>query len=163
MLLVRAVWALTPRAVEAMVGGLAWWQWAVLAVWVAFMAYSEGYRGFQKRFSPMVAARVHELAQRATPLQAALAPAFAMGLFHATRRRLIISWILLVGIAILVIVVRYLPQPWRGIVDAGVVVGLTWGTVSLLWSLVRVGITGTPDADPELHAPVTSGDVTARN
>ncbi|MYA76383.1 MAG: hypothetical protein F4Y17_01955 [Gemmatimonadetes bacterium] len=32
---------------------------------------------------------------------------------------------------ILIFLIRYLPQPWRGIVDAGVVVGLTWGLVSM--------------------------------
>ena len=31
----------------------------------------------------------------------------------------------------LVIAVRWLEQPWRGIVDAGVVVGLSWGLVSM--------------------------------
>ena len=32
----------------------------------------------------------------------------------------------------LILLVGLLEQPWRGIVDAGVVVGLTWGLVSLL-------------------------------
>jgi hypothetical protein len=37
-----------------------------------------------------------------------------------------------VGIIILVLVVRLLSPPWRGIVDLGVVIGLTWGFISLL-------------------------------
>jgi hypothetical protein len=36
------------------------------------------------------------------------------------------------GIIVLIILVRLLPQPWRGMVDAGVVVGLAWGMISLI-------------------------------
>lgn len=160
ILIGRAIVGLTPKAIDAIVGGLAWWQWAILAAWVGFMAYSEGYRGFQLRFSPMVAARIRELSLRPTWVRGLLAPAFVMGLFAATRRRLAISWVLLIGITLLVIFVRWVPQPWRGIIDAGVVVGLTWGTVSLLFATVRVAITGVPQVDPEL---VTSGDGAAGN
>jgi hypothetical protein len=153
LLLLRAIVSLSPRGIEAMADGLSWWQWAILIAWTLFMAYSEGYRGFQKRFSPMVAARLHHLAHRPTWAAGLLAPAFAMGLFNATRRRLIISWSLLVGIALLVILVRLVPQPWRGIIDVGVVVGLTWGGLSLLVLAARVAITGEPWADAELPAP----------
>jgi hypothetical protein len=55
-----------------------------------------------------------------------------MGFFHATRRRLITSFALTAGIVALVLAVRVLPQPWRGIVDTGVVVGLAWGLLSLI-------------------------------
>jgi hypothetical protein len=34
-------------------------------------------------------------------------------------------------------------QPWRGIVDAGVVVGLGIGTASIVWHAVRA-MAGTP-------------------
>jgi DMSO/TMAO reductase YedYZ heme-binding membrane subunit len=33
---------------------------------------------------------------------------------------------------ILVLLVRLIQQPWRGIIDLGVVVGLAWGLISLL-------------------------------
>ena len=55
-----------------------------------------------------------------------------MALFHASRRRLMVSWLVYIGILIIIIVVRQLPQPWRGIVDAGVVVGLSWGIIAIL-------------------------------
>ena len=32
----------------------------------------------------------------------------------------------------LIILVRFLSQPWRGIVDAGIVAGLSWGFIALL-------------------------------
>ena len=31
-----------------------------------------------------------------------------------------------------VLVIPYLAQPWRGIVDAGVVVGLLWGLITIV-------------------------------
>ena len=37
----------------------------------------------------------------------------------------------------LVFVVHQLGQPWRGILDAGVVVGLTWGSAAVLLFAVR--------------------------
>ena len=155
-LLVRAVVGLTPIALAPLrAGQLGGFELAVLVAWCAFMAYTEGYRGFQLRFSPFVAARVLEIRDRPSALRVALAPAFCMGLFDATRRRLIVSWALLLGVTALVVVVRLLDQPWRGIVDAGVVVGLSWGTLSLVVSVVRALATGRPAADAELPASPT--------
>ena len=156
-LLAKALIGLTPIAVEALTSGdLAWWHWLIAALWVAFMAYSEGYKGFQKRFSPFVAARALELRDRPSWLRGLLAPAFCMGLFQATRRRLMLSWGILIAVTLLVVVVRLLDQPWRGIVDAGVVVGLGWGAASLLASVAKGALTGQASADPELpSAPIT--------
>lgn len=107
---------------------------AGLALWVPFMAYTEGYRGFHQAFSPRVAVRALELLERPRPLHVALAPLYCMALVHATRSRLARSWALLLGIVGLVALVRATPQPYRGIIDAGVVVGLTWGVASTaLW------------------------------
>lgn len=95
------------------------------------MLYSEGYRGFQKGFSPRVAARALYLRENATFLRTLLAPFFLMGYFHSTRKRKIVSYSLTIGIVLLVLMVRFLPQPWRGIVDAFVVLGLVYGIISL--------------------------------
>jgi len=109
--------------------------WVLLWTWVPFMIWSEGYRGFHRSFSPMVAARARHLAEHPRPLHVLLAPIYCMGLIHATRRRLIGSTALVVGITILVLVVRLLPQPWRGIIDLGVVVGLSIGLASMaIWT-----------------------------
>lgn len=135
-LLGSAVYRLTPYAVEAVTSPLTPVQWGVLVVYVAFMAHAEGYKGFQRQFSPRVVARARWLRDHPTPLRVALAPAFCMGLFHATRKRLIVSWVISLMVVGLVILVKLLDQPWRGIVDAGVVVGLTWGIVALLAWLV---------------------------
>ena len=53
------------------------------------------------------------------------------------------SWSMVLGIVTLVVLVRRLPQPWRGIIDGGVVVGLSWGIVAIL-ILFGQGLTGRP-------------------
>ncbi len=104
----------------------------VLVAWTFFMAYSEGYRGFQRGYSPRVAARALYLRQHCTTLRLLLAPLFCMGFFHAPLRRRITVVVLIVVISLLVILFRQLPQPWRGVLDFGVAVGLTWGIVATL-------------------------------
>ena len=59
-----------------------------------------------------------------------------MGFFHANQRTRIIAYGLTFAIVVLVLLVRLLEQPWRGIIAAGVVLGLTWGVVSLAASIV---------------------------
>ncbi|GAB4528506.1 MAG: hypothetical protein Tsb0020_45650 [Haliangiales bacterium] len=129
----RAVWSLTPIAVESALSGLSGLQWALGLGWVGFMVYSEGYKGFQLKVAPRVAARAMYLARNPRPVLVILAPLFCMGLIHATRKRLIVSWCVLIGIVTMVLLVRQVGQPWRGIVDAGVVAGLMWGLISILW------------------------------
>src|SRR5688500_7986723 len=129
-------------------------QWVVLVVWSIWMAYSEGWRGFHLRFSPRVVARAwwlaeHSTPSRATPLRVVLAPLFCMSLFGASRRGLIVARVLVLAIVALVVVIRMLEQPWRGIVDAGVVLGLALGLVSLLVHAARA-LGGAPRADPDL-------------
>ncbi|MGE9296119.1 MAG: hypothetical protein ACQKBV_07530 [Puniceicoccales bacterium] len=133
LLIGSAVYRLTPYAAEALQSGLTTFQWVAAILWSVFMLVAEGYRGFQKQFSPRVVARSKYLATHPKPLHVLLAPAFCMGFFHATKKRITVTWCLFTGIVILIIIVRTLPQPWRGIVDLGVVLGLAYG---LLWILI---------------------------
>jgi len=75
-----------------------------------------------------------------------------MGLFHATKKRMIISWSVSTGVALIVAAVKRLPYPWRNIVDAGVVVGLSWGSISILGGYIISLATGIApiDVDPAL-------------
>lgn len=133
LLLARAIWRLAPAAWEAVTrfqpGVLGW---SAAALWLLFMGYFEGYRGFQRGFAPRVAARAAHLSRQPRALHVLLAPMFCMGLIHASRRRLVTSWSLVGVVLLLVLGVRHLAQPWRGLVDAGVVFGLTWGLVAVL-------------------------------
>ena len=132
LLLGSAIYRLTPMAVSAFTFEFRWYHTVTLAVVVFFMAYAEGYRAFQRGFSPRVAARARYLQHHASLSHTILAPLFCMGFFHATRRRQITSIAVTAGIIVLVLLVRLLDQPWRGIVDAGVVVGLAWGLIALV-------------------------------
>jgi hypothetical protein len=132
LLLVQALLRLTPIAIEPIADGMTGAQWGIWVVWVAANGYMEGYRGFQTRFSPRVVQRAFFLAKNPRPLHVVLAPVFCMSYFHAARRGKIVAWALLVFIVCAVIAIRFMPQPWRGIVDAGVVIGLAWGLVAIV-------------------------------
>jgi hypothetical protein len=107
------------------------WETAFFVVFLVFILYAEGYRGFQKRFSPRTVARAAHLALHPRALPVLLAPIYCMALFGTTRRRLVASWLLVAGIVSLVLLVRLLPSTYRALVDAGVGCALVWGIVSM--------------------------------
>jgi hypothetical protein len=121
-----------------------------LIVWGGFMVYSEGYKGFHKAFSPRVVLRLHLLAERPTPVWAFLAPVVGMGLLRATRKRLIVSWCLVLGIVGLVLFISQLSYPYRSIIDLGVVMGLTVGSASLVYHYLLALRGHLPDMEAEL-------------
>jgi hypothetical protein len=47
-----------------------------------------------------------------------------------------VAWGVTLGVIALVMLVRAAPQPWRGIIDGGVVVGLFLGGISIVYYLV---------------------------
>lgn len=118
-----------------------------------WFAYVEGYKGFQQKFSPLVVARAQTLKPfDGTPIHHILfGPFYAMGLFHATKKRKIVSWSVSLGVGLIVAIVKKIPYPWRNIVDAGVIVGLSWGSLSILGIWMKTVISGKgPDIDPAL-------------
>jgi hypothetical protein len=161
-LLGQAFTRLVPRALEAIRMELSTVQLAVLAFWLFFMIWTEGVRGFHRRFSPRVVARAAWLAAHPRPLLVAFAPLFCMSLVHASRRGLLVARILVAAIVVLVLIVSQMPQPWRGIVDAGVVAGLGVGAASIVWFAVRA-LFGTPaPIAPDLPADApAAADATA--
>ena len=136
-LLVWAVYRLARISIAAFDHPFAWYHWAALLAIIPFMAWSEGLRGFQLRFSPRVAERAMTVRRQPTLRRVALAPLYAAGYFEGTRRERLGVWLGTLGILVLIVVVHRLDQPWRGILDAGVVVGLSWGTIATLALSVR--------------------------
>lgn len=126
-----ALYRLYPYAQELCGMTFGWVHWVTLVASLVFMGYAEGYKGFHLKFSPRVAARARYIKQNPTLIRVLFAPLFCMGFFHATRKRKIVSYCLTVMIIGLIVLVRSLDQPWRGIVDAGVLLGLGWGMVSI--------------------------------
>jgi hypothetical protein len=149
--LLFAIVRLAQQSLAAVDGGLDMLQWAVVIINVVFMAWSEGYRGFQRRFSPRVAARALYLYQNKVPIRTKLlAPLFCVGYFDARPRARLGAWLGTLGIIVLVLLVQQLDQPWRGIVDVGVVVGLGWGLVSYGLFVFRAFTDGYCAHSPEL-------------
>ena len=110
--------------------------WLALVFSVIYMAYAEGYKGFHLGFAPRVVVRARYLANNPRPLHVLLAPLFCMGYIYATRKRQILSFALTTMIICFVLIARSMPQPWRGILDAGVVVGLGLGVLSIAYFLI---------------------------
>ena len=128
-------------------------QWVWFGTSVSMFAYVEGYKAFQGKFSPMLVNRALTLSNGAPAHHVVLAPFYSMGLFHATKKRKIVSWSISLGVAIVVGVVKRLPYPWRSIVDAGVVTGLLYGGTSIAIMYVRALMGKPPTADPCLPKP----------
>lgn len=130
------------------------WQSALLVATLFFFGYVEGYKGFQKGFSPRVVSRAWVVAEEsnAAPLwHKILAPAFCIGYFHGTKKRVITSWAVTIAIFLVVIGVKQLANPYRAIIDAGVVVGLVWGILSIIALFVQsLQKNRPPEFDPAL-------------
>lgn len=132
LLLIYAIVRLTPHTLELFSLPMTWHHWLALLVTVLFMAYTEGYAGFQKSAAPRVAARARYLMTNPSLLHVLLAPLFCASYYHTTKKRKIARYILTTMIVLLIVVVSQMAQPWRGIIDAGVTVGLAWGLITTL-------------------------------
>ncbi len=133
ILLLSAIYRLTPMVLALENSPMLLLHWASLIFSVVYMAYAEGYKGFHLGFAPRVVVRAIYLRQNPRTVHTLLAPAFCMGYFYATRRRKLTSIGITLMIICFIIIARMLPQPWRGIVDAGVVVGLAIGVASIVY------------------------------
>jgi hypothetical protein len=133
LLIGSAVYRLLPQVLGLLSAALQWPHWLLLVLFVPYMAYAEGYKGFHLNFSPRVVARAAWLRRQPPPLLVLFAPLFCMGFIYAAPRRRLISLGVTAGIVLLVALVRQLDQPLRGVIDAGVVVGLALGVVSLAY------------------------------
>ena len=133
LLLLFAIYRLAPMALALEVSTMTLLHWIVLVFFVAYMAYTEGYKGFHHGFAPRLVIRAIYLKNNPRILHVLLAPLFCMGYIYATRKRKIISIGLTLMIICFILIARILPQPWRGIIDAGVVVGLSIGIISITY------------------------------
>lgn len=150
-----AVVRLGPRALEAFEYDLSWTQIVFVVIWVVFMVISEGYRGFQKAFAPRVVRRAVALAEAPRVWLVLVAPLMCMGFVHATRKRRVVSTCVTLAIVGLVVVVSQLSQPWRGLVDLGVVLGLLYGIAAILGFGILSMAGRVPDIPADLPVDAT--------
>lgn len=132
------------------------WHWVLLAATLGFFAYVEGYKGFQLGFAPRVVSRAWALSTLPDGKSTGdklwhkvLAPAFCIGYFHGTRKRVVSSWLVTSIIFCVVVAVKRLANPYRAILDAGVIVGLLWGSAAVVTLYAQSRSRGRPpDFDP---------------
>ena len=140
LILLFAIVRLSARVVEMLSYPLSLWQWIALVLFAFYMAYAEGYKGFHRNFAPRVIARARFFLEQSNLENFGyilIAPLLCMGYIHATRKRKLVSVLLTSAIIILVLLVSKLPQPWRGIIDVGVVLGLFLGVCSIAYFWVQ--------------------------
>lgn len=138
LLLTFAIYRLAPMALALEDSALTLTHWFALVFSILYMAYAEGYKGFHRGFAPRVVSRASYLHDNPRLSHILLAPLFCMGFFHATRRRKLLSIGLSLMILSFVLIARLLPQPWRGIVDAGVLTGLFIGIASIVYFMIVI-------------------------
>ncbi len=136
VLLLGGVFSMGPYALKLSWTELSGLQRGSLLVYLAFMIGGKGIMGFHRGFSHRAARRVRAIAREPRLLRVILAPLYSMSLVQAPWSRVARSWGLMLVIAAIVPVVQALPLPWRGIVDAGVVAGLSVGLASFWWAVL---------------------------
>lgn len=145
-----AIIRLLPNAIEALRSDLTYIQWLVAASWLIYMLATEGYYGFQKRMAPRFAARTLYVITQGTTVERILSPVFCIGYFGTIKKRLIVIWSLTVGIVVLIMAVRLLSEPWRGIIDLGVIAGVGYGLITVYVYTFKTIRNGVQLVDPEL-------------
>lgn len=127
-----------------------------LVVNLIFFVLVEGYLGFHRSWAPVTARRCFlagfaaKVPRSASSGCAALfAPLFAMGFFFASKRRLVISYVLTAFVVGVVMALKRCPSPWHEIIDCGVGAGLGVGTLSFCYFFVKCMCDGLlpPDVD----------------
>jgi hypothetical protein len=133
-LLAEASYRLGERALSTVHEGLNLQQYALLALSIVLFGYGEGYRALHRRFVPHVIGRAIALAhrERRGVRDYLAAPLYVMGLVQAERRTLLRAWLGVALIVSAIFIVRAMPEPYRGIVDAGVAVALCIGLGSMI-------------------------------
>ncbi len=140
LILLSAITRLSARVVEMFSAPLSLLQWVVLVIFAVYMAYAEGYKGFHLNFAPRVITRAQIFLAGNNSnnfIYSLLAPLLCMGYIYSTRKRKLVSFLVTTAIIIVVLLVRLLPQPWRGIIDAGVVLGLLLGILSIIYFWIQ--------------------------
>jgi hypothetical protein len=130
----NAIKRLLPVALEPIIkNDISPMHWAMYIGWCLCMAYTEGYKAFHLKFSPSVVHRSFNIGDSPSIIKCILAGPYSMGLFGATKRKMIVSWCITGGVFVLTKLVKNLSYPYRSIVDSGVVLGLSLGLASMLF------------------------------
>ena len=128
-----AIYRLYPHVQESMSYEFSALNWIVLAVYLLVMIVGKGYFALHRGFVPRVINRSGLLVEDGKLIDKLLAPLYCMGFFKAPMKRMIISYVMIFFIVSFIVSASKISQPWRGIIDMGVIVGLSLGILSLLF------------------------------
>lgn len=128
-----AVLRVFPYTLPAFNMPLKWYHWVVMVLFALQMLYSEAYKGFHLKFCPRVTARMKYLQAHPNWKDVLLAPIFCIGYYNASKRTKIVAYGIFVFVFLIIRLMQYIPQPWRGVFDVGVILGLGGGILSLLY------------------------------
>lgn len=141
----QAIARLGTRGVHTITNGLTAFEWAVLVLLTIAFVYGEGVRGIQQHFAPRVVQRLHELFVSRVRWQL-LGPFYLLSLVGVAPRTMLRAWLGVGAIVAAVLIIRALPEPWRGIIDFAVVAALSWGLIAILAAAGRSLQRGRPDS-----------------
>lgn len=131
-LFASAAYRLGERGLDVIRNGLGGWEWAALAGLTVVFVYGEGVLALDRKWVPGLMRRIRELRRERSLVLRLLAPLYGLSLIGAPRRKLVLSWLGTAAIVGAILLVRALPEPWRGIVDFAVAAALALGLVSIL-------------------------------
>jgi hypothetical protein len=131
-LFTSAVVRLGARGLATLQGGLSAGHWVVLISLTAVMVYGEGVVALQRRWVPRLLRRARALRGESLGLKL-LGPLYGLSLVGAPGKQLLRGWLGTLAIVTAILIVRSLPEPWRGIVDFSVASALAWGLLSIAW------------------------------
>ena len=131
LLFATAAVRLGGRGVETVKAGMETAEWAVMVFLVLLFVVGEGGGALQRKWVPRMVRRAADLRGTAALHHQLLAPLYGMSLIGGCARSRTRAWAGTLSIVIAVLVVRSLPEPWRGIVDLAVASALVWGLVSI--------------------------------
>ncbi len=146
-LLGNAVVRLGRRGLDTVREGLSAGEWTVLAAVFVLFVYVEGVRALQRKWVPFVVGRMEALGRRSPLLHRLLAPLHVMALVGGPRRTVLRAWAGVAAVIVAILVLRSVPDPWRGIVDVGVAAALGWGLLVLLLQAVATQLEGEAEGD----------------
>jgi hypothetical protein len=138
-LLAWAAVRLGARGADAIRGGLEPAQWLVFVALAVVFLYGEGVLALDRRWAPKVLARARRVSLGDRRALQVLAPLHAMGLVGGPAATAMRSWAGVVAVVGAVLLVRALPDPWRGMIDVAVALALAWGAAALLRRAVAEG------------------------
>lgn len=143
-LFATASYRLGERGVAVIRDGLGGWEWMALAGLTLVFVYGEGFLALDRKWVPGLMRRARELEDERSLVLRLLAPLYGLSLIGAPPAKLLPSWLGTLAIVGAILVIRVLPDPWRGIIDFAVAAALAWGLVAILrrlpsaWSPLRV-------------------------